>query len=197
MPPTSHNRAVVLIGLLIVLAIAAALFFYSNRAQAPETTPDATQNTENTTPSTENGTTTTEAPTDTQTSQPQTNTAKPAAAPTTKPAATKTPVPTYGAVISYIDGGFEPIRSTIFVGQTVRFVNNSDRDMWVASDIHPTHAGYIVKSEKDCLGSSFDQCKAVAKGGSWDFKFTAVGSWDYHNHMKATDQGTIYVVERE
>ena len=193
--PTSSNRAVVLIAILIVVAVAAGIFFYSNRAQAPTSLPDVV-------PQESTGDTVqSDTPTTTPTNTPETASSPTATTPATKPAATKPAVkpviPTFGAVITYTNGGFEPVRATIYKDQTVRFINNSDRDMWVASDIHPQHSGYLIKSEKDCLGSSFDQCKAVSKGGSWDFSFAAVGSWEYHNHMRAVDGGVIYVKERE
>ncbi len=201
---SSSNRAVVLIGILIVIAIAATIFFYSNRAQAPADLAEDTG-----TPSvipqeqastTENGGTAAAdgAPaTEQSTPSSATPTQKPASTPTPAKTPTKTAVPTFGAVITYTDTGFEPSRATIFKGQTVRFVNNSNRGMWVASDIHPLHSAYSEKSEKDCAGSTFDQCAFVQKGGYWDFKFNQLGSWDFHNDAKVTDDGTIYVVERD
>jgi hypothetical protein len=67
--------------------------------------------------------------------------------------------------------------------------------MWVASNIHPKHSAYPEKSADDCAGSSFDECEAVGTGEYWDFKFTETGTWYYHNHMRARDEGTVIVVD--
>jgi len=112
-------------------------------------------------------------------------------APTSAPASTAAPA----ATVTYTATGFEPNTITISKGDTVRFVNNSGRGMWVASNIHPTHTEYPIKSPGDCLGSSFDECQAVADGESWDFEFDAVGSFNYHNHVRARDTGTVVVNE--
>jgi uncharacterized protein YhjY with autotransporter beta-barrel domain len=87
---------------------------------------------------------------------------------------------------------------TIYKGQTIRFVNKStDYDMWVASGIHPTHASYQEKSTHDCFGSTFDACAGAKTGAYWDFTFNLLGSWDFHNHMHPTDDGVVYVKERD
>lgn len=99
----------------------------------------------------------------------------------------------YDKLVTYTDGGFEPARLNVSVGETVRFFNESSRDMWVGSNNHPTHTLYPVKSGDDCLGSSFDQCEATGSGAFYDFTFTTEGSFGYHNHMRARDTGTIIV----
>ncbi|PIP86448.1 hypothetical protein COV42_00955 [Candidatus Campbellbacteria bacterium CG11_big_fil_rev_8_21_14_0_20_44_21] len=98
-------------------------------------------------------------------------------------------------LVSYTDTGFSPKEITIEKGEVVRFVNNSSGEMWVASAIHPTHALYPTKGENDCLGSSFDQCKATASGSFWEFTFDAEGEHGYHNHVKASDFGRVVVTE--
>lgn len=100
-----------------------------------------------------------------------------------------------GSVVTYTSDGFSPSRVTINKGESVHFINQSDRKLWVASDVHPTHAAYPERDLSNCLGSSFDQCKAVGTGESWDFTFDAPGEWDYHNHMRARDVGTVVVAE--
>lgn len=96
-------------------------------------------------------------------------------------------------VVAYTDSGFEPRSVTIQEGQTVRFVNQSSRGMWIGSDSHPTHTLYPVTSESDCLGSSFDTCESLQNGESWEFTFGEVGSWGYHNHVQASHRGTVIV----
>jgi len=96
-------------------------------------------------------------------------------------------------VISYTKEGFRPETLTIEQGETVRFVNNSNGGMWVASAIHPTHAAYPIKGENDCLGSSFDQCDDSLPGSFWEFTFDAEGEHGYHNHVRASDWGKVIV----
>lgn len=115
-----------------------------------------------------------------------------ATCPRTSPTST---APTVAATVRYTENGFEPKSITIKKGETVRFLNESDRDMWVGSAMHPTHSVYPEKTEDDCLGSSFDQCKAESKGSVFDFAFREVGTWGYHNHMQAGHFGSVTVTE--
>ncbi|OGC47468.1 hypothetical protein A2886_03535 [candidate division WWE3 bacterium RIFCSPHIGHO2_01_FULL_42_13] len=87
--------------------------------------------------------------------------------------------------VSYTDAGFEPVTVEVEPGTTVTFVNNSSGLMWVASDVHPTH---------DEL-PGFDQLEGGEADTKYNFTFTAVGEWGYHNHLFPSDTGTIVVVE--
>lgn len=101
--------------------------------------------------------------------------------------------------VTYTDTGFSPQTATIAVGDTVRFVNNAGSEMWVAADEHPTHTSYDGTSTRDhCADGvnttgSFDQCARVGAGASWSYTFTKTGSFDYHNHARAADSGTVTV----
>lgn len=95
--------------------------------------------------------------------------------------------------VTYTDNGFFPASIEISSGDSVKFVNKSSRTMWIASAMHPTHSVYPEKSSDNCLGSSFDACKALGQGESWSFTFNSAGSWKYHNHMRAVDGGTVVV----
>ncbi|MDO8482298.1 MAG: plastocyanin/azurin family copper-binding protein [bacterium] len=90
--------------------------------------------------------------------------------------------------------GFTPDTLSIKVGDTVKFVNKSPERMWVGSDIHPTHMNYDGTSLKQHCGTtpspSFDQC---ASGSEYSFTFTKAGSWNYHNHPRATMKGVVVV----
>jgi plastocyanin len=97
------------------------------------------------------------------------------------------------ALITYTDQGFSPKTVTINEGDTVVWMNNSSRNMWVASAIHPTHNEYPEESEEDCAGSTFDACIGVAVGQSWSFTFNETGSWNYHDHLSSSRTGTIDV----
>lgn len=99
-------------------------------------------------------------------------------------------------VVTYTENGFSPSKVTIKKGQAVRFVNGATgQDTWPASAVHPTHSVYPEKSANDCLGSSFDACKAVKPGESWTFTFNSVGEWRYHDHLHASKFGSVVVTE--
>src|SRR3989344_2564675 len=98
-------------------------------------------------------------------------------------------------VITYTDTGFVPSSVTIKKGQSVRWMNNSGSGVWPASAVHPTHSIYPQKSASDCLGSSFDSCRGLAKGESWDFAFNSVGEWRFHDHLHASKTGVVNVTE--
>ncbi|MAZ67156.1 hypothetical protein CL652_00035 [bacterium] len=104
--------------------------------------------------------------------------------------------PIFHALVEYTDGGFSPASVTINKGETVRFVNNSSQPLWVSSAVHPTHSVYPEKSEKDCLGSSFDTCRVLQAAEFWEFTFDYTGEWRYHNHVRPQDIGSIVVVEQ-
>lgn len=87
--------------------------------------------------------------------------------------------------------GFEPRMVTITKGQTVTWKNLSQKPMWVASAMHPTHAVYPTTG--GCLGSTFDACKSFDNGESWSFKFDYSGEWKYHDHRDPTRFGTVAV----
>lgn len=87
--------------------------------------------------------------------------------------------------VTYTDSGYTPATVTVKKGTTVTWVNQSSGGMWTASAVHPTHQ----------LLPGFDQLKSVAKGGTYDYTFTKVGTWKYHNHVNASDTGTVVVTE--
>lgn len=101
--------------------------------------------------------------------------------------------------VAYTDQGFAPKTVTLSVGDTITFTNESASEMWVASDEHPTHTNYDGTSTREhCVNGTnttgtFDQCARTGTGTSWSYTFTKAGSFDYHNHARATDGGTIVV----
>lgn len=105
------------------------------------------------------------------------------------------------ALVTYTDGGFSPATTNVKVGDTVRFVNNSSRGMWVGADDHPTHTKYDGTSTREhcdngrTTGGSFDMCRQGVPGEFWEFTFTKAGSFAYHNHAQASHGGTIIVTE--
>lgn len=87
------------------------------------------------------------------------------------------------AVIKYTDSGFVPSSVIIKKGETVEWINNSNIQMWVASNPHPTHTDY----------PGFDELSSAAKGGTYQFTFTKTGSWGYHNHNNPSDHAAVIV----
>jgi len=102
-------------------------------------------------------------------------------------------------VVTLTDSGFSPASVSIARGETVRFINESSRGMWVATDEHPTHTEYDGTSTREhCAndvntGTSFDQCASVEKGDYWDYTFTKSGTFSFHNHVGASNTGTVVV----
>ena len=86
-------------------------------------------------------------------------------------------------IIIYTSSGFSPNILTIKKGESLTFVNESNRGLWVASAVHPTHEVY----------PEFDNRKSVPNGEKYTFKFDQVGQWKYHNHVSPADIGTIMV----
>ena len=100
-------------------------------------------------------------------------------------------------IIIYSDGGYLLNILNINLGATVTFKNESSRTMWTASDFHPSHIIYggtsLGEHCPDINGAAFDSCVGIQPGNSWNFTFNKIGSWNYHNHLKPSDTGTIIV----
>ena len=87
------------------------------------------------------------------------------------------------ATVHYTNTGFEPKTLTVPVGTMVEFVNDSDIEMWVASNPHPQH---------DIL-PTFDEFDGVKKGEVYTYTFDKKGTWPYHDHINAAKEGVIVV----
>lgn len=100
-------------------------------------------------------------------------------------------------IVEYTDKGFSPATVTIPLGSYVVFVNQSSKDMWVASAMHPDHVIYsgtkLAEHCPDTAGTAFDECKGDAPGSSYSFKFNKEGTWKYHDHIDATKFGSVIV----
>lgn len=97
--------------------------------------------------------------------------------------------------VTYTDTGFSPKTVNVPAGTTVRFVNNSTGTMWIGSNDHPTHSKYDGTTlEEHCANkTSFDQCGGAPAGGTYDFTFTKVGTFGYHNHAHTNSTGSVVV----
>lgn len=87
--------------------------------------------------------------------------------------------------VVYTNEGYFPKQLTVKKGESVKFVNMSDRMVWTASDEHPSHNIY----------PEFDQKTVGGKDNEYIFKFEKVGVWNYHNHTFAAHFGTVTVTE--
>mgnify|MGYP001588099013 CR=1 len=95
-----------------------------------------------------------------------------------------TPIsPVSSKIVTLSDNGFIPNSIEVNTGETVKFVNIGSGIMWVASAPHPEHTNY----------SEFDEETGVNNGQSYEFTFTKVGSWKYHNHLNPNHKGVVIV----
>lgn len=94
-------------------------------------------------------------------------------------------------IVVYTDAGYSPEVLTVKAGTTVTFKNESSAPMWTASNPHPAHTGYPTTG--GCISSTFDACREIATGDSWQFKFDIVGTSQYHNHLDTGHRGTIII----
>ncbi len=99
--------------------------------------------------------------------------------------------------LEYTNKGFTPETLEIKLGDTVSWVNRSDKPMWVASDQHPSHQdlpGFDQKGiESQNTGLKFIPSANAHHGGVYQYTFTKSGSWKYHNHLVPADKGIIIV----
>lgn len=85
--------------------------------------------------------------------------------------------------VTYTTNGFQPSFIAVRSGDSVKFRNESEIGMWVASNPHPTHTDY----------PEFDQHQTKGKNGEYTLKFTRVGTWGFHNHENISHQAVITV----
>lgn len=107
-----------------------------------------------------------------------------------------TGAPVSAFTVHHTANGFSPSTLSVPAGTTVTFVDDTGSGMWVASAEHPTHTEYdgTSRTEHCAAGASpsFDQC---GKTSSYSFTFTKVGTWNYHNHVNASEHGSIVVTQ--
>ena len=91
-------------------------------------------------------------------------------------------------LVSYTDRGFEPKHISIAKGDTVRFTNNSYRELWVAASANP-----YPSAQSACGSSAFDSCRALKSGEFWEFTFGVAGTWPYVNNLDKSKGGVVTV----
>ncbi len=88
-------------------------------------------------------------------------------------------------IIRYDGTKYTPDTIEIKKGTKVTFINDSDKDMWPASDPHPIHT--------DLFG--FDPRGPIDAGDSWSYTFTKTGTHNFHDHLDSRDTGSILVTD--
>jgi len=112
---------------------------------------------------------------------------------------TEEAIPAGPVTVMYTSTGFSPGSVSIAEGQTVKWINQSSGEMWVAAAVHPTHMAYdgTTKNAHCAVGYTgtipFDACESVGPGESYSFTFTKADTWKYHDHVHATMFGTVVV----
>ncbi len=86
-------------------------------------------------------------------------------------------------VIVIRDDGFNPKTLRLNKGDTVTFKNETSRQVWPASNSHPSHDIY----------PEFDSKTPINTGESWDFIFDQEGRWAYHDHAESRYSGVVIV----
>ena len=86
-------------------------------------------------------------------------------------------------IVTYKNRLFTPSNFSVKSGVTVSFVNESDEDMWVAANPHPSHTSL----------PSFDAKRGVKPGQTYKYTFVKKGSFGYHNHVNPMARGTLSV----
>ena len=89
---------------------------------------------------------------------------------------------TAAATITYSDSGFSPDTTTVKSGDTVAVKNTSNSDLSFDSGPHPVHTDDTDLN----LGE-------VAPGETKTFVVTKTGTFEFHNHLDASKQGTIVI----
>ena len=97
-------------------------------------------------------------------------------------------IPGETVFVTYVDGRFDPeVIGPIAPGTSVTFINESDEDIHVASADHPTHT----------VLPGFNSNSSIAPGGEYTFTFEDVGTWEYHNHLRSSQTGSVIVAEQQ
>ncbi len=98
------------------------------------------------------------------------------------PAAVGSTSPEAANTITYSDNGFSPNPINVKVGEAVTFKNASSSVVQVNSAPHPAHNLYPILN----IG-------AINPGESKSITFTSAGTYKYHNHLNASQNGQIVV----
>jgi plastocyanin len=96
----------------------------------------------------------------------------------------------FQVLVMYTDDGFVPATSTIKKGQTIRFTNNSTRNVWVAevTDLNtPTHPNLTT------CDVPFNSCMALKPTEFQEFTFPATGTFAYIDNIATNYRGMVVI----
>lgn len=96
----------------------------------------------------------------------------------------------FQAFISYSNGFFQPATTTIEVGQTIRFTNNSTGDIWVGQI---TTKNTPADPNTQSCDVPFNSCHALHPGDFVEFTFPAKGTFFYMDDLNTTTRGAVVV----
>lgn len=96
------------------------------------------------------------------------------------PAAMETNIQIENVILG--DLGFVPQNITVKAGTTMVWINKSGKAATVSSDDHPTHKLYPFLNLGEFPSSS-----------SLQVVFDKAGTYSYHNHLNASETGTVTV----
>ncbi|HET7098655.1 MAG TPA: hypothetical protein VFI61_00235 [Patescibacteria group bacterium] len=85
------------------------------------------------------------------------------------------------------ENGFVPNQLTVQKGDSVRFTSSLNTPFWPASDPHPLHT----------IFPQFDPKKPISPTGSWTFKTTKIGEWNYHDHLFPSYKAKLFVISKK
>lgn len=77
------------------------------------------------------------------------------------------------AIVKVTADGLLPNVLEVKVGTVVAFVNEDSIGHWIASNPHPSHTGLL----------GFDPGRVIAPGATYQFTFSTLGTWGYHDHL--------------
>jgi plastocyanin len=86
------------------------------------------------------------------------------------------------ATITFDGSKFSPELTSVKTGDIVKVTNNSDQELFMASDPHPTHT-----DEPELNAGEVKSHESVT------VSVTKVGTWGYHNHENPNEHGRIKV----
>ena len=104
-----------------------------------------------------------------------------------KPATPREPQEHIVHIYSFAD--WRPANLTVYVGDTVTYINEDNLLHWPGADPHPTHSSL---PDLDALGG-------ISKGQSYSYTFRKVGVYGHHDHLPENPPtiGLITVLPRE
>lgn len=86
------------------------------------------------------------------------------------------------ATITYDGTSFQTSSNSVTSGSLIKVINQSDSDLDFDSDPHPVHTDNPELNVGD-----------IPAGESKTIKLTTKGTWGFHNHLDASQQGKITV----